>query len=73
MALAAERANPSPGGFGGGGTLMQWSVNYRSVRAAVKLTARVGAENAVSLAMNVQETKIRQTEGGECCGRCSVV
>jgi len=54
-----------PGGFGGGGPVMQRSINYRTVGASVKLTARVGAEDAVALSLNVQETKIRHPEGGE--------
>jgi type II secretory pathway component GspD/PulD (secretin) len=44
---------------------MQRSINYRTVGASVKLTARVGAEDAVVLSLNVQETKIRPPEGGE--------
>lgn len=54
------------GGFGGKGGVAQKSVSYQPVGTTVKLTPRVGAENAVLLELSVQETKVKaaEEEGG---------
>lgn len=49
------------GGFGGKG-VAQKSVNYQPVGTTVKMTPRIGADNTVSLDLNVQESKVRAAE-----------
>jgi hypothetical protein len=53
------------GGFGGKGGVVQRSVNYQAVGTTVKLTPRVGADNAVALELSFQESKVRQPDAGD--------
>jgi type II secretory pathway component GspD/PulD (secretin) len=43
----------------------QRSVAYQPVGTTVKLTARVGTDNAISMDLNVQDSKINQPEAGD--------
>src|SRR5262245_26173108 len=52
------------GGFGGkgGGGLPQRSINYQAVGTTVKMTPRIGADNAVALELSLTESKVRQPD-----------
>src|SRR5262249_1314888 len=52
-------------GGGGGGPAMQRSVVDQPVGTTVRLTARVGADNAVALDLNLTDSKVRPAEAGE--------
>ncbi len=54
------------GGKGGGGPgVAQKSISYREVGTLVKMTARVGADDAVALELNVQDTRVRAADAGD--------
>ena len=59
-----------PGGAGGaggaGGPVMQKSITYHAVGTTVKMTARVGSDDAIAMDLNVQDSKVRapEEEGG---------
>jgi type II secretory pathway component GspD/PulD (secretin) len=54
------------GGFGGGkGGPVAKSIMYHQVGTTVKTTARVGANDAISLDLNVQDSKVRPPEAGD--------
>lgn len=53
----------APGGFGGG--VMQKSINYQAVGTTVKMTPRIGTDNAVALELNVTESKVRAPDAGD--------
>jgi type II secretory pathway component GspD/PulD (secretin) len=55
------------GGFGKGGP-GQRSISYQAVGTTVKMTPRIGADNAVALELNVQESKVRQPDAGDEAG-----
>ena len=54
-------------GFGKGGA-GQRSISYQPVGTTVKMTPRVGADNAVALELNVQESKVRPPDAGDEAG-----
>jgi type II secretory pathway component GspD/PulD (secretin) len=57
------------GGFAkGGGAPAMKSITYHQVGTTVKLTPRIGANNAVLVALSLQESKIRQPEAGDDVG-----
>jgi type II secretory pathway component GspD/PulD (secretin) len=53
------------GGFGKGGGVAQRSISYQPVGTTVKMTARVGTDNAVSLELNVQDNKVKAADAGD--------
>jgi type II secretory pathway component GspD/PulD (secretin) len=55
------------GGFGGGGKggPVAKSITYHAVGTTVKMTARIGTNDAISLDLNVQDSKVRQPEAGD--------
>lgn len=61
---------PGGGGFGkgGGGAPVQKSITYQPVGTTLKFTPRIGANNAVLLELNVQESKVRQPDAGDEAG-----
>jgi hypothetical protein len=54
------------GGAGGGGPVTQKSIIYHAVGTTVKMTARVGSDDAIAMDLNVQDSKVRapEEEGG---------
>jgi hypothetical protein len=50
---------------GGGGPMMQRSINYQPVGTTVRLTTQIGADNAVSVDLNLQDSKVRPPEAGD--------
>jgi hypothetical protein len=53
------------GGGKGGAPMMRRSITYHETGTTVKLTARIGAEDVVTLDLNVQDSKIRAPEAGD--------
>jgi len=62
------------GGFGKGGNppVAQRSINYQSVGMTVKMTPRIGVDNAVALELNVQESKVRPPDAGDEVGAATM-
>jgi len=64
------------GGFGGkgggGGPVAQKSISYQHVGTTVKMTARVGLDDAVALDLSVQDSKVRPPEAGDDAGAVSM-
>lgn len=56
-----------PGGFGGkgGGFPPQRSVGYRDVGTTVKMTARIGSDDAVAVELSVQDSRVRAADAGD--------
>jgi len=54
--------NPNQFGGGGGGPVMQRSITYHQVGTTVKMTPRIGSENAIALELNLQDSKTRAAE-----------
>ncbi len=65
-----------PGGFGGKGggapPVAQRSISYRDVGTTVKMTARVGSDDAVALDLSVQDSRVRTVEAGDEVAAASV-
>jgi type II secretory pathway component GspD/PulD (secretin) len=59
------------GGFGKGGAA-QRSISYQPVGTTVKMTPRIGADNAVALELNVSDNKLRQPDAGDEVGAPSM-
>src|SRR5262245_27394579 len=59
------------GPFGKGGGA-QRSITYQAVGTTVKLTPRIGADNAVALELNVSDSKVRQPDAGDGVGASSM-
>jgi type II secretory pathway component GspD/PulD (secretin) len=55
------------GGFGKGGAA-QKSISYQPVGTTVKLTARVGSDDAISLDLSVQDSRVRAPDAGDEAG-----
>ena len=54
------------GGKGGGGPpVAQKSFSYHTVGTTVKVTARVGSDDAVALELNVQDSRVRTADAGD--------
>ena len=53
------------GGFGGKGGAVQRSITYQPVGATVKMTARIGTDNAVALELSVQDSKVKTPDAGD--------
>lgn len=57
------------GGFGGKGggapPVAQRSISYHNVGTTVKMTARVGADNTVSLDLSVQDSRVRPPDAAD--------
>ena len=55
------------GGAGGGGTAMQ-SISYRNVGTSAKVKPEVGADEQVTLDVQVEDSRMRPAEGGATAG-----
>lgn len=62
------------GGFGKGGNppVAQRSINYQPVGMTVKMTPRIGADNAVTVELSVQESRVRQAEANDEVGAATI-
>lgn len=70
-AVAGGANPPRPGGFGGPG-VMQKSISYQQVGTTLKMTPRIGADNAVTLELSVQDSRVRAPEAGDEAGASSM-
>jgi Bacterial type II and III secretion system protein len=50
---------------------MQRSISYQPVGTTVKMTPRIGADNAVALELNVSDSKVRAPDAGDEAGASS--
>jgi hypothetical protein len=70
VAPGGGRGGAGPGGFGGPG-VVQKSVSYQSVGTTLKMTPRVGADDAVTLELSVQDSRVRAPDAGDESGASS--
>ncbi|MCE9564000.1 MAG: hypothetical protein K8U57_18310 [Planctomycetes bacterium] len=56
------------GGFAKGGGGIQRSITYHPVGTTVKMTPRIGADNAVVLELNVSDSKVKLPDAGDDVG-----
>lgn len=54
----------APGGFGKGG-VSQKSISYHNVGTTVRMTARIGSGDAISLDLSVQDSRVRAPDPGD--------
>jgi hypothetical protein len=57
---------------GGGAPFAQRSISYHAVGTTVKMTARIGSDDAIALDLNVQDSRVRPPDAGDEAGAPSM-